>query len=107
MTAPRPWTLGEYRTLDALAPDWGEAARVLGRSPRACRDRWCLRHPPSSRGAALPPVQQDLLALLILGRTAGLTVAETIEYFHVLSRHQGSSWRRDGRYVRTGNWEAS
>jgi hypothetical protein len=45
------------------------------------------------------------LALLILGRVAGLTVADTIEYFHRLSCDQGSSWRMDGRFLRTGSWD--
>ena len=102
----RVWTEAEYATLVALAPNWPRAARILHRSVSACRNRYTA--PPPFRSAA-PSLedQRSLMALLMLGQAAGLTTTETIEYFHYLSRHQGSSWRIDGRYVRTGSWEAS
>lgn len=98
----RIWTAAEYATLAALAPNWPRAARVLQRPVRSCREHW--QAGPPRRSPAHDDLQ-DLLALLILGQRAGLAVADTIEYFHLLSRHQGSSWRLDGRFLRTGAWE--
>ena len=104
----RRWTPSEYALLATLAPNWPLAARVLHRNVRSCRERWAAGPPAPPSPAAPPPEdRRALLALLLLGHAGGLTVAETIEYFHVLSRHQDSSWRGDGRYVRTGHWEAS
>lgn len=99
----RIWTAEEYATLAGLAPNWPRAARVLQRTVRSCRERWYAGPP---RRSPAEDDLQDLLALLILGQRAGLGVADTIEYFHLLSRHQGSSWRLDGRFLRTGAWEA-
>lgn len=100
------WTPVDYARLDQLAPDWTEAARVLQRSPLACKRRWYARHPLATRRTAIPPSddRRGLLALLVLGRAAGLTVGQTIEYFHRLSRHSESAWREDARFLMTDHW---
>jgi hypothetical protein len=92
-----PWRADEDASLRACAPHWSHAARRLGRSPSACRQRYrsLMRPsgPPARRAQTASADSALLVALLRVAVRQGLSVATAIDALHALAVEDGRPWQ--------------